>query len=61
MNFLHGSITIMIGLAIIIWGPINFRGFPVNQSVGLIICIFGLGIIVVEVRKKKKIDKSKKK
>jgi hypothetical protein len=54
INFIHGSITILIGSLIIIWGPINFRGFPVNPSVGLLVCFFGLIIIVVEIFKNRK-------
>ncbi len=52
MNLINGSITIIIGVAIIIWGPIEFRGFPVNRSVGIIICIFGITIILIEVIRK---------
>jgi len=56
MNFIHGSITILIGLAILIWGPI---GFPVNRPVGIIVCIFGLGVILVEVLRRKSKNKIK--
>ncbi|MFH1672342.1 MAG: hypothetical protein ABIF87_02795 [Pseudomonadota bacterium] len=59
MNLIHGSITILIGLGILIWGPIEFRGFPVNRSVGIIVCIFGLGVILVEVLKRKSKNKTK--
>ena len=54
INFVHGSITILIGSAIFIWGPINFRGFPVNSSVGLLVCFFGLIVILVEIIKNRK-------
>jgi hypothetical protein len=53
MNLIHGSITILIGLGIIIWGPIEFRGFPVDRWVGVLICIFGFGVIGVDVLKRK--------
>ena len=53
INFIHGSIAILIGLGILIWGPIEFRGFPVNRSVGIIVYIFGLGVILVETLRRK--------
>ena len=59
MNFIHGSITILIGLGILIWGPINFRGFPVNRPVGIIVCIFGFGVILVGVLRRKLKNKIK--
>ena len=59
MNFIHGSITILIGLGILIWGPIDFRGFPLNRSIGIIVCIFGLGVILVEVLRRKSKNKIK--
>ena len=53
MNLIHGSITILIGLAILMWGPIDFRGAPVNHWVGIIVCIFGFGVVLVEVLRKR--------
>ncbi len=61
VNFVHGSITILIGLAIMIWGPINFRGFPVNSSVGLLVCLFGMIVILVEIFKGRKINQNQRK
>jgi hypothetical protein len=61
MNFIHGSITILIGLAILIWGPIDFRGAAVNRWVGIIVCIFGIGVVLVEVSRKRSKSKSKEK
>jgi Flp pilus assembly protein TadB len=58
INFIHGSIAILIGLGIIIWGPIGFRGFSVNSSVGFLICLFGLVVILVEILKNKRINKN---
>lgn len=58
MNLINGSITIIIGVAIIIWEPIEFRGFPVNRSVGIIICTFGITIILIEVIRKRPKKKS---
>lgn len=59
MNLIHGSITILIGLAILMWGPIDFRGAPVNHWVGIIVCIFGFGVVLVEVLRKRSKNKSK--
>jgi ABC-type Fe3+-siderophore transport system permease subunit len=53
--FIHGSIAILIGLVILIWGPIEVRGFPVKSSVGIIICIFGAAVILVELFRRKKL------
>ncbi len=49
MNFIHGSVMILIGMGVFLWGPIEFRGFPVQRSVGILSCIFGVGVILVEV------------
>jgi hypothetical protein len=61
MNVIHGSITILIGLAILMWGPIDFRGAAVNRWVGIIVCIFGFGVVLVEVLRKRSKNKSKQK
>jgi hypothetical protein len=59
MNLIHGSITILIGLAILIWGPIDFRGASVNRWVGTIVCMFGFAVVLVEVLRKRSKNKSK--
>ena len=61
MNVIHGSITILIGLAILMWGPINFRGAAVNRWVGIIVCIFGFGVVLIEVLRERSKNKSKEK
>ena len=59
INLIHGFITILIGLAILIWGPIDFRGAAVNRWVGTIVCIFGFALVLVEVFRKRSKNKSK--
>lgn len=54
MNFIHGTITILVGLLILICGPIEFRGYLVDSWVGLLICMFGFGVVGREVLKKKR-------
>jgi hypothetical protein len=51
---IHGMITFLIGLFMIIWGPIEFRGFPVSRSTGILVSLFGLGVIILEFFKKNK-------
>ena len=60
MNLIHGSITISIGLAILIWGPIDFRGASVNRWVGIVVCMFGFAVVLVTVWRKRSKNKSKK-
>ena len=59
MNLIHGFITILIGLLILIWGPIDFRGAAVNRWVGAIVCMFGFAVVLVEVFGKRSKSKSK--
>ena len=59
INLKHGFITILVGLAILIWGPIDFRGAVVNRWVGTIVCIFGFAVVLVEVFRKRSRNKSK--
>ena len=59
MNLIHGFITILIGLLILIWGPIDFRGAAVNRWVGAIVCMFGFTFLLVEVFRKRSKNKSK--
>jgi len=47
-NVIHGSVIILMGLTIIVWGPINFRGVPLNPSVGVVVCLFGIGFILID-------------
>lgn len=56
MNFVHGIIITLIGLIILIWGPIESRGFLVHRSVGIIICVWGIFILFETVRGRKKQD-----
>jgi hypothetical protein len=54
-NFLfHGIFTEIIGLAIYLFGPIEFRGFPVSKSTGLIICVFGFVLLSYEFIKRRR-------
>jgi hypothetical protein len=41
------------------WGPIDFRGAPVNHWVGIIVCIFGFAVILIEILRKRSKKKSK--
>ena len=59
INLIHGFITILIGLLILIWGPIDFRGAAVNRWVGAIVCVFGFTVLLVEVLRKRPKNKSK--
>jgi hypothetical protein len=59
INFVHGFITILIGLSILIWGPIDFRGAAVNRWVGVIVCMFGFAVVLVEILRKRSKNKSK--
>ena len=60
INFIHGFIVILIGLAILIWGPIDFRGTAVDRWVGVIVFIFGSAVVLVEVFRKRLKRKSKR-
>ena len=60
-NLIHGSITILIGVAILIWGPIDFRGAPVNRWIGTLVCMFGFAVVLLELLKKRSKNKSKRK
>jgi hypothetical protein len=59
INLIHGSIMILIGLTILICGPIDFRGASVNRWVGTIVCIFGFAVVLVEVLRKRLKNKPK--
>ena len=40
-HLINGVVVILIGIVIFFKGPIDFRGYPINNSVGLIIIVFG--------------------
>lgn len=50
-TLIHGIVTISIGLVVFLLGPIEFRGFPVNASVGVIILAFGVLYIILGLKK----------
>lgn len=59
INFIHGFFVILIGLVILIWGPIDFRGAAVDRWVGAIVLMFGFAIVLVAVLRKRSTSKSK--
>jgi uncharacterized membrane protein HdeD (DUF308 family) len=59
INFLHGFVAILIGLVILIWGPIDFRGAAVDRWVGTIVIIFGFAVVMAEIFRKRSKNKSK--
>jgi len=59
INFIHGFIVILIGLVILIWGPIDFRGAAVDRWVGAIVLMFGFAVVLAEVFRKRSKSKSK--
>ena len=59
INFIHGFVVILIGLVILIWGPIDFRGAVVDRWVGAIVFMFGFAVLLVEVFRRRSKSKSK--
>jgi ribosomal protein L37AE/L43A len=48
-----GFITFIIGLLVYLFGPIDFRGAPVNRATGIIIGLFGIGVILTSIFRRK--------
>ena len=51
-SLLNGIFVISIGLVVLIKGPINFRGFPINNPVGIIIIVFGVLYILSGIKRR---------
>ena len=54
MYKIHGLFALSIGLIILLWGPIEFRGFPIDRWVGVLIILLGTIVLGVEFYKRNK-------
>lgn len=48
----NGIFVISIGLVALLKGPIDFRGFPINNSVGIIIIAFGVLYVLSGIKRR---------
>ncbi|MDY6789865.1 MAG: hypothetical protein SWH54_01235 [Thermodesulfobacteriota bacterium] len=53
-----GALVIIIGLYIYLFGPIQFRGAPVNKYTGLIISIFGFSVLLTAILRRREFNKN---